>query len=190
MITPGFLNINDVVVNEEVVDTYFCCSLSECKGACCTLESEFGAPLKPDEIEEINKVLPLVKQYLAKHSVEEIEARGFYEKKEGELLVKSINNKACVFVYYEDSVAKCAIEKAYLNHKTNFKKPISCHLFPIRISNFGGDVIRYEKFADCKPALENGIKQDIKIYQFCKEALERYYGKNWNDLLIKRIINK
>ena len=107
------------------------------------------------------------------------------EKKDEELFIRSINNKECVFVCYENGIAKCSIEKANNDGKTNFKKPISCHLFPIRISDFGGDVLRFEKFEECNPAIEKGAAENVTVAEFCKEPLERHYGKQWyNEFII------
>ncbi len=104
-------------------------------------------------------------------------------------LLKSINNRACVFVYYDNEIAKCAIEKAYLDGKTDFKKPISCHLFPIRVSDFGGDVLRFEHMNECQPAIELGKKENTTVAEFCEEPLNRLYGKEWYSQF-KEIIGK
>jgi hypothetical protein len=178
------VNINEVLVRREILEIPFSCDLKKCKGACCTLESELGAPVNKEEIDEIKKILPVVKEYISQTQIDEIEENGFYEIRENELLLKSINHRDCVFVYYENSVAKCAIEKAYFNGKINFRKPISCHLFPIRISDFGGDVLRYEKFSECAPALENGKEKNVTIAEFCKESLTRLYGEEWYNNLM------
>ncbi|MCW8817384.1 MAG: DUF3109 family protein, partial [Ignavibacteriaceae bacterium] len=85
----------------------------------------------------------------------------------------------CVFVYYENEIAKCSIEKAYLEGKTDFRKPISCHLFPIRISDFGGDVLGFERIDECQPALELGKAENTTVAEFCKDSLSRLYGKEW-----------
>ena len=135
------LSIDGVLVRSEITDTPFLCDLAKCKGACCTLESDFGAPVNPDEVKKIEELLPVIKQYLPDNHLEEIGQNGFYEFRENELMLRSINRKECVFVYYEGDIAKCGIEKAYLERKLDFKKPISCHLFPIRISKFGGEVL-------------------------------------------------
>jgi hypothetical protein len=147
------------------------------------MESEYGAPLKKEEIEEIEKVLPIVREYLSPKHIKEIEAKGFWEDKEGELLTRSVNNRACVFVYYEGEVAKCAIEKAYKDGKISCNKPISCHLFPIRVSRFGGDILRYERIPECHDAVENGVKLKVTIADFCKESLLRLYGPSWFEKL-------
>src|SRR3989337_1810577 len=134
--------------SEELIDTKFACDLGKCKGACCTLESEYGAPLLDDEISQIQDSLADAKIYLPESHLSKLEQDGFFEKKNGELLVSSINNKECVFAFYENGMAKCSLEKAYIEGKTNFRKPISCHLFPIRVSKFGGDVLRFEEFSE------------------------------------------
>jgi len=179
MFNSNFISINDVLLRKEVVETPFVCNLDKCKGACCTLESDFGAPLTETEILEMEKVLPLVKDILPEEHWDEIEEKGFYEKKEGELLTRSVNSKACVFVYFDNQIAKCSLEKLFFENKSAFQKPISCHLFPIRVSDFGGEVLRFEKFSGCGPALEKGKEENVSTFEFCKNSLERHYGNNW-----------
>ncbi len=176
---PEFIEVEGVFVNKEIVVTNFTCDLSKCKGACCTMESEFGAPITESEIEEISKVLPIIMEYLPKEHFDIIEKFGFWINKQNELMTRSLNNKACVFVTWEGDIAKCGIEKAYRDGKIDFIKPVSCHLFPIRISNFGGDVLRFEKYSECAPALEKGNNTQVKILDFCSDALERKYGTEW-----------
>jgi hypothetical protein len=173
------LQIDNILVGREIAKIRFACDLEKCKGACCTLDSEYGAPLMPEELELIENVLDKVKDYLPEKHRLEIEVKGFYERKDNELMTRSFNNKACVFVYYENGVAKCGIEKVFLDGKTDFRKPISCHLFPIKISEFGGDVLRFEKFSECSPALERGEKEEINLIDFLQESLVRKYGSNW-----------
>jgi hypothetical protein len=163
--------INDVLVRDDIVEIPFSCDLSKCKGACCTLESELGAPIKKEEAEEIENILPVVKEYLTQTNINKIEENGFYEIKEGELMIQSVNNRDCVFSYWDGGIAKCAIERAYFDEKVKYRKPISCHLFPIRVSDFSGDVLRYEKFSECRPALEKGKEENTII-------AEDYTGMN------------
>jgi len=176
--------INDVLVRDEIVEIPFKCDLKKCKGACCTLESELGAPVKKEEVDEIKNILPVVKEYLAQTNIDEIDDNDFYEIKDGELLIRSVNNRDCVFAFKDKGIAKCAIERAYFDGKVKFRKPISCHLFPIRVSNFSGDVLRYEKFGECEPALETGKQENITIAEFCKDSLIRLYGKDWYNKLM------
>lgn len=176
---PEFYEIDNILVNSEVISTNFTCDLGKCKGACCTMESEFGAPITEQEVEKIESILPEVLGYLPEKHSKEIKKKGFWVKKHDQLMTRSINNRECVFVYYDGDIAKCGIEKAYNDGKVDFIKPVSCHLFPIRISEFGGPVLRYEKYSECQPAVENGKKTKIKILEFCRHALERRFGADW-----------
>ncbi len=181
--------VKNVILRWEVIDTKFACDLEKCKGACCTLESEYGAPLLDDEISQIQDSLNAAKDYLSENHVKKLENDGFFEKRNGELLISSIDSKACIFTFFENGIAKCSLEKAYIDGKTKFRKPISCHLFPIRVSQFGGDVLRYDEFSECSHALDRGKKENISLIDFCKEALIRNYNKNWYSQL-KEIIGK
>ena len=173
------LPVGNVLVRQEIAETHFKCDLLKCKGACCTFESRYGAPITWDEISTINRVLTTVIKYVPKSHKDEIEEHGFYEEKSGEPLLRSIDHRACVFVFYENGIAKCSIEKAYFDGKIDFRKPISCHLFPIRISDFGGDVLRFEHLDECQPAFELGEKENTTVAEFCEESLNRKYGKEW-----------
>ena len=187
MFVSDIIPIENVVISEEVVKTNFACDLKKCKGACCTVESEYGAPLKEEEIGIINGIIDVVIKYLPETHIEEIEKKGFYDIIKNKLMTRSVNRKACVFVYFEGEIAKCSLERAYLNGETDFRKPISCHLFPIRITNFGGEILRYEKFDQCEPALKNGDKKNIKMVEFCEESLIRLYGERWYSNLMEVI---
>lgn len=184
MITDKIFAINDVLVRDEIVEIPFSCDLKKCKGACCTLESELGAPVKKEEVEEIKNILPIVKKYLTQNNIDEIEDKGFYEIKDGEIMITSVNNRDCVFSFWDNGIAKCAIERAYFDGKVSFRKPISCHLFPIRVTDFNGDVLRYEKFSECYPALEKGKEDNVVIAEFCKDSLTRLYGEEWYNKLL------
>ncbi len=189
MYANNIIRVEDVLIRTEITEKNFACDLEKCKGACCTLESEYGAPLLEEEVEKIDKILNIISEYIPENHKEKIKKDGFYEVKDGELMTNSVDKKACVFVYYENDIAKCGIERAFLDGKIDFRKPISCHLFPIRVSKFGGDVLRYEKFSQCSPALEKGDKQNIKLVNFCEDSLKRLYGNKWYSTL-KEIIGK
>jgi len=189
MYANNIIRVEDVLIRTEITEKNFACDLEKCKGACCTLESEYGAPLLEEEVEKIDKILNIISEYIPENHKEKIRKDGFYEVKDGELMTNSVDKKACVFVYYENDIAKCGIERAFLDGKIDFRKPISCHLFPIRVSKFGGDVLRYEKFSQCSPALEKGDKQNIKLVNFCENSLKRLYGNKWYSTL-KEIIGK
>jgi uncharacterized protein YdhG (YjbR/CyaY superfamily) len=179
VIVQDIVQIENIALGREVVKTQFACDLKKCKGACCTIESNYGAPLLEEEVETISKILEIIKEYLPEKHKQIIDKKGFFERKQNMLMTSSVENKACVFVNYENGIAKCGIEKAYFAGKINFRKPISCHLFPIRVEDFGGDVLRYEKFEECSPALKKGEKENIKLVDFLEESLIRKFGKKW-----------
>jgi len=183
----NLISIENVLVSKEIAESNFACDLKKCKGACCTLESDHGAPLNFEEVEKIESILHEVKPYLPQNHVDAIEKNGFFEEIDGDLMTRSISGKSCVFVYFEDDIAKCGIERAFFDGKVDFRKPISCHLFPIRVSKFGGDVLRYEKFKECLPAVDNGNETNEKLLDFCRESLTRLYGNNWYSKLKKLI---
>ena len=179
--TNKFIEIHDVIVSPEITEKKFACDLNACKGACCTMKSDFGAPLLPEEIDEIKNVLEIVKPYLPAENSSSIEKKGFWEEKYKILMTRSMNKRDCVFVFRENEIAKCGIERAYFDGKINFRKPVSCHLFPIRVSDFGGTALRYERYDECDPALKKGKELNITVLEFCKDSLVRLYGKDWYD---------
>ena len=148
------------------------------------MESEYGAPIHKTEIEKIEKTLPFVKKYLPERNLAEIEKNGFWEEKAGLLMIRSVDNRDCVFAYRNSqNVALCGIEKAFYAGEVDFIKPLSCHLFPIRISDFGGPVLRYEEYDECKPALENGENKNVTVLKFCEASLKRSFGDEWFEKL-------
>lgn len=178
-------SIDGVLVSKEILKTKFTCDLEVCKGACCTMKSDFGAPLNSEEIKIIEENLSIITEYLTTNSREEIKKNGFWEKKDEELMTRSMGDEDCVFVYYEGNIARCSIERAYNENKIDFIKPISCHLFPIRVTDFGGDVLRYEKYQDCEPALKKGEETDLSILEFCEEPIKRAYNNKFYNKLEK-----
>lgn len=185
----NFIEIDNVFINTDILEIKFTCNLTKCKGACCTMESKFSAPLSQSEISEIENILPIVKKYLPENHLHEIEQKGFWEQKEQSLMTRSVNSRDCVFIYYDDDIAKCGIEKAYSEGKIDFIKPLSCHLFPIRVSDFRGPILRYEEYHECKSALKNGLQRNLSLIGFCQDALERSFGKKWFEKVKKFTIS-
>ena len=180
-----FIEIDDILVNEEVLRKKFTCDLSKCKGACCTMKSDFGAPLLGSEIEKIKNVLPLAKKYLSRKQLKYLKNNNFWFEVDGDLMVASINKRECIFAYSDGDIAKCSIEKAHYEDETDFIKPVSCHLFPIRVNKFGGDILKYQVYSECSVALEYGKETKLTIAQFCKDGLIRMYGSEWYGKLMK-----
>jgi len=184
--------IDNTCVSDDIVEKFFICDLQKCKGACC-VEGDAGAPLLESEIAILDDIYPYVKPYLSEKSVATIEKKGLYEiDDDGEYVTTIIDGADCVFVIYDDkNIAKCGIEKAYYDKKIDFKKPISCHLYPIRISTTNGfDSLNYERWTICSPACELGNQWQVPIYKFLQEPLVRKYGEAWYAQLCGLIENK
>ncbi len=180
--------IDNILVSDEVVKEQFVCDLSKCKGACC-VDGDAGAPLKKEELEKLNKVYDTVLSYLNAESKKELERQGryVYDKEYG-WVTPTINSKVCVYGIKDAAgIVKCGIEQAYIDGKINWKKPISCHLFPVIVkdSKHSDNVyVNYEPREDnCKVACAMGKKLKVPVYVFLKEALIRRFGKNFYDAL-------
>ena len=171
--------IDNIFVDEDITNVKFSCDLNRCKGACCTFPGELGAPVLDSEIKQIEAATEAASVYLSKKSLEIIKSRGVIEGTPGDYSTVCINKKDCVFVYYEGAIAKCSLERAYFDGKSDFRKPISCHLFPIRIRDKGGPVLYYQRIQECSPAIDKGEKDKIVMYKFLEEALVRKYGEEW-----------
>ena len=154
------IQIDDVVVSLDVLREKFLCNLEACKGECC-IEGDAGAPVEARAV---------------------IEAQGVvYTDEEGDLVTSIVNNKDCVFTCYDEKgCCYCAIEKAFREGKTDFYKPVSCHLYPIRIGDYGPyKAVNYHRWDVCKAAVLLGRKEDVPVYKFLKEPLIRKFGEEW-----------
>lgn len=183
-------SINDILIDEQILDTPFECDLKECKGACCTFPGDYGAPMLDQEIYTIESHLEKVLKYLDERSRNIIREEGFYEGAQGRYSTKCINRRDCVFVYYEGDIAFCAIEKAFNDGKIDYRKPISCHLFPVRVGNYGGPYLFYEKIKECNPGIKLGKKKNKFIYDAVEPAIRRYLGDKWFDEFVEFIKEK
>jgi hypothetical protein len=184
--------LDKTVVSSDIEKEFFVCDLEKCKGACC-VEGDLGAPLEEDELDRIDEVIPLVKDYLPKEAVEVLETEGGYIiDEEGDYSTTTIGGKECAFAYYDDGgILKCSIEQAHKEGKTDFKKPISCHLYPIRIVKLEEfEALNYDRWHICSPACELGSSLSVPVYKFLKEPLIRKYGQGWFDRLEEAIEQK
>jgi len=154
------------------------------------VEGDLGAPLDESEVAEIEANLKGILPYISEEGKKVIEKNGFYLKDwEGDLSTTTINNRECTFaVYDENKILHCGIEKAWQEGKSTFQKPISCHLYPIRVSKYGeNEALNYHRWQICSPACELGIELKVPIYQFLKTPLIRKYGEDWYSDLEKQI---
>lgn len=182
----GMMIINGIIVSEEIRDVRFCCDLDKCKGACC-IEGDAGAPLEELEISEIEDYIDRIKPFMQPGGIKVIEKSGVFDyDMNGEYVTPLIDDRDCAFVYYENGVARCAIEKAYEEKKIDFRKPLSCHLYPIRIKKYGeSEAVNYHAWHICKPACAHGKAINLPLYKFLKEPIIRKYGHDWYRLLLK-----
>lgn len=181
------IQIDDKIIALDIIEEHFICDLSVCKGECC-VEGDSGAPLEKEEVETLKEILPVVWDDLSDDAKEIIERQGVaYKDTDGEMVTSIINGKDCVFTYYDqNNICKCVIEKAYKEGKIDFYKPISCHLYPIRLQQYKDfTAVNYHRWRVCKAAVALGNKEGVAIYQFLKEPLIRKFGEVWyNELCL------
>ena len=179
------VQIDDTIISLDVFDAKFICDLDKCKGECC-VEGESGAPLEDDEVAKLEAVLPIVWDDLSEEAKAVINAQGVaYEDMDGDMVTSIVNGKDCVFTCYDASgMCKCAIEKAYREGKVDFYKPISCHLYPIRLEKYREfTAVNYHRWSVCKAAEILGQKEGLPVYKFLKEPLIRKLGSEWYEQL-------
>lgn len=174
------LEIGRTIVSLDVLEKKFLCDILKCKGACC-VEGDSGAPVTPEEVNVIKNIYPEVESYLPEQQREEIRNQGFAViDSDGDLVTPLLNNRQCVYSIEEHGILKCGIEKAFLEGKSGFRKPVSCHLFPIRITEYKRfDAVNYQQIDICKPGRECGKSEKLPLYVFLKEPLIRKYGEDW-----------
>ena len=173
--------IDDVLISDQIVSEHFVCDLNSCKGACC-VDGDAGAPLDAKELKEVDEVFNQVLPYLRKEAVEEINKQGRYVyNEEFGWVTPTLNHKICVYgIFDAHGTVKCGIEQAYLDGNTNWKKPISCHLFPIIVKKSADTNTQYANYEPredhCKAACNLGKKLKVPVYEFLKEPLIRKFG--------------
>lgn len=175
------LQIDNTLISLDVFEKKFVCDLGACKGECC-VEGDSGAPLETDETKKLEQIYPKVKKYMTKSGIKAIEKQGTWViDQDGDKVTPLVNNHECAYTYKDEKgIVFCAIEKAYLNHEIDFQKPVSCHLYPIRITKYEAyDAVNYETNKLCIPARIHGETLGVPLYKFVKDPLIRKYGKAW-----------
>jgi hypothetical protein len=181
------IQIEQTLISDEILEKHFVCDLKSCKGACC-VEGDGGAPLEKEELNILEEIFPKIKSRLRPEALEAIQEKGlFVENKDGSYETTLVNNKACVFVTYnEQNIAQCGIEKAYKEGVISWKKPISCHLYPIRVLEMRKIIgLNYHQWSICDPACSLGNKLKVPVYAFAKEALIRKFGSDFYQKLVQ-----
>lgn len=177
--------VGKTIISEEILEKEFVCNLSACKGACC-VDGDAGAPLEAEELSVIEEILPVIKKYLRKEGLEAIDKQGPYTTNElGEHETTLIDGADCAYVIYDEkNVALCGIEEAYNQGEIEFKKPVSCHLYPIRIKQYSEfAAVNYDRWEICDDACSLGKELNVPVYKFVKQALVRKFGQQWYEEL-------
>ena len=179
------IQIDDKLISEDLFSEEFVCNLAKCKGICC-VEGDAGAPLDEDETHILDEIYPKIKPYLRPEGIQAIEEQGTYTLDfEGDLVTPLVNNAECAYVIFDEKgYTKCAIEKAYEDGVIDWQKPISCHLYPIRITEYSNfSAINYHEWDICSDACTLGKELGVQIYQFLKKPLIRKYGEEFYQTL-------
>lgn len=179
------IEVKDKVVSLNLFEKKFVCDLNACKGACC-VEGDAGAPLKLEEVDFLEEDFEAIKPYMRQEGIDAVEKQGvFYMDWDNEPVTTLVNGKECAFVYFDEKgITKCAVEQAHKEGKTKFKKPISCHLYPIRVQKYTGfEALNYAEWDICQPACACGSELDVRVYKFLKEPIIRAFGQDFFDEL-------
>ena len=174
------LEIDDKLISLDILEKKFSCDLEKCKGACC-IYGDSGAPLSKEEVLLIKKNYDKIKPYMTERGIEEIEKQGFSMIDiEKDTVTPLIDNLACAYITYKGDIALCAIESAYLDKVIDFRKPISCHLYPIRLTQYSKfTAVNYDKWDICKSALKKGKKENIPLYISLEDSITRKFGEDF-----------
>jgi hypothetical protein len=180
--------IDNIIVSDEFINAHFSCNLSSCKGACC-VAGDAGAPLEDEEIGMIEDNIDGIKPFMEEKGIAVVEKDGVFDYDEtSNLVTPLVNDAECAFVVFRGKIAYCAIEQAFYAGKSDFIKPISCHLYPIRLSEKNGfTYIQYHQWSVCVPAVKKGKKEGIPLYKMLKEALIRRFGNEWYNKFIEAL---
>ncbi|MEN8251769.1 MAG: DUF3109 family protein [Bacteroidota bacterium] len=183
------IEVGTVILTDDIKDEYFVCDLTKCKGACC-VEGDLGAPLDKDELEILDTIYPEVAPYLNEKGRKSIEKQGKYIfDKQGEYSTPTIRGKECAYAIYDDhKILYCSIEMAYRDGKIAYQKPISCHLYPLRLRQYERfTAVNYDRWYICNSACTNGANLKVPLYKFLKGPLERKFGEEWYKELLATI---
>ena len=186
------IRIGNTLISDDILEQFFICDIEICKGACC-VEGDLGAPLEKEELIDLEKNYDKIKPFLSDEGQNAIEKQGLYILDfEGDYSTSTIGGKECAYAIYDDNgCLKCGIEKAYEAGIIDFKKPISCHLYPVRISkNKTNIAVNYDQWHICNSACLLGEKLKVPVYKFLKEALVRKFGEIWYKQLESYAIEK
>ena len=180
------ISLGKTLISDDLRDVFFCCDLPKCRGACC-VEGDGGAPLEDEEVSLLEDHIDDIIPFMLRAGIDEVARNGVLDyDDQGKFVTPLVKGRECVFVYFEEGIARCAVEKAFAEGKIPFAKPVSCHLYPVRvIKTTLHDAVNYHKWEICKKALEKGHKNKMRLYQFLEDALIRKYGRTWYNRLVR-----
>ncbi|MFA6232553.1 MAG: DUF3109 family protein [Bacteroidota bacterium] len=163
-------------IDPSIISTRFSCDLAACKGSCCTFPGGSGPPISEDEMPILERAWVAVRALLPAQHRQEGERLGLFVRDGEDMTIRCYNYRACLFVMYEKDIAICSIQKLHQAGQFDWPKPVSCHLFPVRVRGKRRDQIRFEEFSECAPALEAGERDDIPLVDFLEIPLKRAFG--------------
>jgi hypothetical protein len=174
------LQIDDKLISLDLFEKHFCCDLPKCLGACC-VHGQSGAPLENEEVVMLKGELAKIKPFLKPSGLKAIEEQGDWVRDlDGDMVTPLIEGAECAFAIEKGDITFCAIEKAWLAGKVKFRKPISCHLYPIRVKQYETfTAINYDQWSICQPARELGKNINLPVYQFLKDPIIRAFGEEF-----------
>ncbi|MGI6718418.1 MAG: DUF3109 family protein [Bacteroidales bacterium] len=180
--------IDNCLISDDLINTKFCCNLADCKGACC-IEGDEGAPLEANEVGSLEDYKKNIFPFMTEEGIDTIKKYGVFDYGvEGDYVTPLIKDRDCAYICFEGDIAMCAIEKAYKAGEIPFNKPISCHLYPVRLKNYSNSIaINVERWNICDKAYNKGDNQNCYVYEFLKEPLIRRFGEEWYNKLVKYI---
>ncbi len=175
--------LEDKMLSDDLFEKKFACAINKCKGECC-VAGDAGAPLLQSEIDIIEKNIEEIKPFMDPLGLQVLAKNNFHTYDGDESETTCAASGECVFVAYKDNIATCAIENAYHAEKIDFIKPISCHLYPIRVAKIGEyTALNYHQWSICNPACENGTNLGVPVFQFLKSSLTRAYGNDFYEMM-------
>lgn len=176
------IQIGDKIVSTELFDNHFVCHLEKCKGMCCVY-GDAGAPLDEEESKTLENDWHKVKPFLRKEGIAALEEKGAWEfDGDGDKVTPLMGHDDCAYSIIDNGIARCGIENAFFSEVITFRKPISCHLYPIRLSKIGENIaLNYHRWDVCKPARKLGLEYDLPVFRFLKDALIRAFGEEFYD---------
>lgn len=180
------LSLGKAIISSAVFEEQFACDLKKCRGYCC-LQGDSGAPLLDEEAGILEEIWPVIRHYMRPQGIKAVEEKGLSViDDDGDLVTALIGKAECAYAGYSEGLYYCAIERAWEDEKISFRKPLSCHLFPLRVKRYREfDAVNYEEVKICRPAVRRGKTENIPVYRFLKDPLIRLYGKKWYDELLR-----